>query len=168
DQGESVGGRRQDTEAVTRPGRRWEGQGAVVRSITRGRERASVGAPEREGAPGKAAGDELGKRHGSLAGQRERSGDRELCRTPVGFHPGGGLPAEVQGVGVCWPDHEDREKCKNEGKAFHMWSTPGATACFAVAWINRRGLALASDVPKPGAEFRDLRPLPELLRERPD
>jgi len=37
-----------------------------------------------------------------------------------------------------------------------------------VAWINRRGLALASDVPKPDHEFRDLRPLPELLRERPD
>jgi len=58
-----------------------------------------------------------------------------------------------------------------------MWSTPGATACFAVAWINRRGLALAADVPKPGDakrrfvidhEFRDLRRLPELLRERPD
>jgi 2-haloacid dehalogenase len=37
-----------------------------------------------------------------------------------------------------------------------------------VAWINRRGLTLASDVPKPDHEFRDLRPLPELLRERPD
>jgi FMN phosphatase YigB (HAD superfamily) len=37
-----------------------------------------------------------------------------------------------------------------------------------VAWINRRGLALASDVPKPDHEFRDLRPLPELLRARPD
>jgi len=45
----------------------------------------------------------------------------------------------------------------------------GATPLgITVAWINRRGLALASDVPKPDHEFRDLRPLPELLRERPD
>jgi 2-haloacid dehalogenase len=37
-----------------------------------------------------------------------------------------------------------------------------------VAWINRRGLALAADVPKPDHEFRDLRPLLELLPEKPD
>jgi 2-haloacid dehalogenase len=38
----------------------------------------------------------------------------------------------------------------------------------SVAWINRRGLALAADVPKPDHEFRDLRPLLDLLPERPD
>ena len=32
-----------------------------------------------------------------------------------------------------------------------------------VAWINRRGLPLAADVPKPDHEFRDLRPLLDLL-----
>jgi len=32
-----------------------------------------------------------------------------------------------------------------------------------VAWINRRGLPLAADVPKPDHEFSDLRPLRELL-----
>jgi len=32
-----------------------------------------------------------------------------------------------------------------------------------VAWINRRGLALASDVPKPDYELSDLRPLLDLL-----
>jgi len=32
-----------------------------------------------------------------------------------------------------------------------------------VAWINRRGLPLAADVPKPDYEFRDLRPLLDLL-----
>ena len=32
-----------------------------------------------------------------------------------------------------------------------------------VAWINRRGLTLASEVPKPDYEFRDLRPLLDLL-----
>src|SRR5205809_3175527 len=37
-----------------------------------------------------------------------------------------------------------------------------------VAWINRRRLPLAADVPKPDHEFRDLRPLLELLPERPD
>ena len=37
-----------------------------------------------------------------------------------------------------------------------------------VVWINRRRLPLAADVPKPDHEFRDLRPLLELLPERPD
>ncbi len=32
-----------------------------------------------------------------------------------------------------------------------------------VAWINRRALPLAADVPKPDHEFRDLRPLVDLL-----
>jgi len=32
-----------------------------------------------------------------------------------------------------------------------------------VAWINRRGLALAAGVPKPSFEFRDLRPILDLL-----
>ena len=32
-----------------------------------------------------------------------------------------------------------------------------------VAWINRRGLTLAPDVPKPDYEFRDLRPLLDLV-----
>jgi 2-haloalkanoic acid dehalogenase type II len=32
-----------------------------------------------------------------------------------------------------------------------------------VAWINRRGLTLAPDVPPPDHEFHDLRPLPELV-----
>ena len=32
-----------------------------------------------------------------------------------------------------------------------------------VAWINRRGLPLAADVPKPDHELRDLRPLVDLL-----
>jgi 2-haloalkanoic acid dehalogenase type II len=32
-----------------------------------------------------------------------------------------------------------------------------------VAWINRRGLPLASEVPKPDHEFRDLTPLIELM-----
>jgi 2-haloacid dehalogenase len=32
-----------------------------------------------------------------------------------------------------------------------------------VAWINRRGLALAAGVPKPDHELRDLRPVPALL-----
>ncbi|PYN10120.1 MAG: hypothetical protein DME02_00490 [Candidatus Rokuibacteriota bacterium] len=32
-----------------------------------------------------------------------------------------------------------------------------------VAWINRRGLALAAGVPKPDHELRDLRPVPSLL-----
>ena len=31
-----------------------------------------------------------------------------------------------------------------------------------VAWINRRGLTLAPDVPKPDYELRDLRPLLDL------
>ena len=34
-----------------------------------------------------------------------------------------------------------------------------------VAWINRRGLPLAADVPKPDYEFRDLRPLVELVEK---
>jgi 2-haloacid dehalogenase len=34
-----------------------------------------------------------------------------------------------------------------------------------VAWINRRGLALAADVPKPDYEFGDLLPVAQLLRE---
>jgi 2-haloacid dehalogenase len=33
-----------------------------------------------------------------------------------------------------------------------------------VAWINRRQLPLAAEVPKPDYEFGDLRPLPDLLR----
>lgn len=33
----------------------------------------------------------------------------------------------------------------------------------SVAWINRRGLPLAADVPKPDYELRDLRPLLDLL-----
>jgi 2-haloacid dehalogenase len=33
----------------------------------------------------------------------------------------------------------------------------------AVAWINRRGLTLADGVPKPDHEFRDLRPLQDLV-----
>jgi len=33
----------------------------------------------------------------------------------------------------------------------------------SVTWINRRGLPLAADVPKPDHEFSDLRPLLELL-----
>jgi 2-haloacid dehalogenase len=37
-----------------------------------------------------------------------------------------------------------------------------------VAWINRRRLALAADVPKPDYEFGDLLPLTELLRGRSD
>lgn len=32
-----------------------------------------------------------------------------------------------------------------------------------VAWINRRGLPLAADVPRPDYEFRDLTPLPGLV-----
>lgn len=32
-----------------------------------------------------------------------------------------------------------------------------------VAWINRRGLTLAPEVPPPDYEFRDLRPLPDLV-----
>jgi 2-haloacid dehalogenase len=32
-----------------------------------------------------------------------------------------------------------------------------------VAWINRRGLTLGADVPKPDHEFRDLRPVIDLL-----
>jgi 2-haloalkanoic acid dehalogenase type II len=32
-----------------------------------------------------------------------------------------------------------------------------------VAWINRRGLALAPDVPRPDHEFADLRPIVELV-----
>ena len=32
-----------------------------------------------------------------------------------------------------------------------------------VAWINRRAVPLAADVPKPDYEFRDLGPLLELL-----
>jgi 2-haloalkanoic acid dehalogenase type II len=34
-----------------------------------------------------------------------------------------------------------------------------------VAWINRRGLALAAGVPPPDHEFRDLRPLLDLLED---
>jgi 2-haloacid dehalogenase len=37
-----------------------------------------------------------------------------------------------------------------------------------VAWINRRGLALAAGVPKPDHELRDLRPVPALLPPNPD
>jgi 2-haloacid dehalogenase len=37
-----------------------------------------------------------------------------------------------------------------------------------VAWINRRGLALAAGVPKPDHELRDLRPVPALLPPDPD
>ena len=37
-----------------------------------------------------------------------------------------------------------------------------------VAWINRRGLALAPGVPKPEHELRDLRALPELLPREPE
>ena len=45
----------------------------------------------------------------------------------------------------------------------------GATPLgITVAWINRRGLALASDVPKPAHEFRDLRPVPDLVPRRPE
>jgi 2-haloacid dehalogenase len=35
-----------------------------------------------------------------------------------------------------------------------------------VAWINRRGLPLAADVPRPDHELRDLRGVPALLAER--
>src|SRR2546422_2558919 len=42
------------------------------------------------------------------------------------------------------------------------------TAERARGWINRRRLPLAADVPKPDHEFPDLRPLLELLPERPD
>ena len=37
-----------------------------------------------------------------------------------------------------------------------------------VAWINRRGLALAAGVPKPDHELRDLWPVPALLPPDPD
>lgn len=51
----------------------------------------------------------------------------------------------------------------HSGQSQHTDLVGGRPMGLTVAWINRRGLALAEGVPKPSCEFRQLRPLLDLL-----
>ena len=51
----------------------------------------------------------------------------------------------------------------HSGQSQHTDLVGGRPLGLTVAWINRRGLALAAQVPKPSFEFRDLRPILDLL-----
>lgn len=51
----------------------------------------------------------------------------------------------------------------HSGQSQHTDLVGGRPLGLTVAWINRRGLALAESVPKPSFEFRDLRPLVDLI-----
>jgi len=51
----------------------------------------------------------------------------------------------------------------HSGQSQHTDLVGGKPLGFEIAWINRRGLARAEGVPAPDYEFRDLRPLLDLL-----
>lgn len=51
----------------------------------------------------------------------------------------------------------------HSGQSQHTDLVGGKPLKFEIAWINRRGLARAEGVPVPDHEFRDLRPLLDLL-----
>jgi len=51
----------------------------------------------------------------------------------------------------------------HSGQSQHTDLVGGKPLGFEIAWINRRGLERAAGVPKPDYEFRDLRPLLDIL-----
>ncbi len=51
----------------------------------------------------------------------------------------------------------------HSGQSQHTDLVGGKPLGFEIAWINRRGLERAAAVPKPDYEFRDLRPLLDIL-----
>lgn len=57
----------------------------------------------------------------------------------------------------------DIDEIFHSGQSQHTDLVGGRPLGLTVAWINRRGLALAERVPKPSFEFRDLRPILDLL-----
>src|SRR6266550_1414536 len=124
DDRKAVARRRQDAQAVAHLAGRRERHRTVVGAVTAGDEGTPVVAAEGEAACGAAAGGDLRKRCRPGPGEGERPADRELCRTLVALDPCGGVPGEVEGVGVCWPSQNRGEDCKNERYAFHTWSTP--------------------------------------------